>query len=266
MIPTALTIAGSDPSGGSGIQADLKTFSSLRVYGMSVVTAVTAQNTRGVSEVFDVPPNAVSAQLDAVMVDIPPAALKVGMLSNAANAVAVADRLGQYDVEIIVLDPVLVSTSGAELLVPDAIDILRTRLVPMSLLLTPNLDEAEALLGVSVRTPAQMEKAARSLKDMGAKSVLVKGGHLQEDAAIDVFFDGQDVKRLIGERLPALDSHGTGCVLSAAITAYLASGSNLEEAVSSGKAFTEQAILNGLRLGKGSGPCDPLGLEAGRDP
>ena len=263
MIPTALTIAGSDPSGGAGIQADLKTFSSLKVYGMSVVTAVTAQNTRGVSEVFDVPPNAIGAQIDAVMMDIPPAALKVGMLSNAANAVAVADRLGQYDVEMMVLDPVLVSTSGAELLVSDALDILRTRLVPMSFLLTPNLDEAEALLGVSVRTLAQMEKAAHSLQEMGAKSVLVKGGHLEEEEAIDVFFDGQEVQQLIGERLPAPDSHGTGCVLSASITAYLARGRSLEEAVSGGKAFTEQAIRNGLRLGKGIGPCDPLGLEAG---
>ena len=261
LIPTALTIAGSDPSGGAGIQADLKTFSALKVYGMSVVTAITAQNTRGVSTVFDVLPAAVNAQLDAVMSDIRPDAVKIGMLRNAANTEALADELSQYEVELLILDPVMVSTSGTQLLTPDGVDVLRTRLLPMSFLLTPNLDEAEALLGRSVRTPAEMEEAARALYDMGARHVLVKGGHLQSDAAVDVFFDGRRAERLRGERIPIADSHGTGCVLSAAITAYLARGGELREAVSKGKVFTERAVRNGLRLGKGSGPCDPLGLR-----
>ncbi len=260
MISRALTIAGSDPSGGAGIQADLKVFSALRVYGMAVVTALTAQNTEGVREVFPLPDGAMEGQLDAVLGDIPPTAIKIGMLSTAANVEIVLEKLARYNCRSIVLDPVLTSSSGATLLESDALSVLCSQLLPMCTLVTPNLSEAEALFGKPVRTPSEMETAARGIHESCGASVLVTGGHLEGSTALDVFFDGQNMEWLAGERFDDGESHGTGCVLSAAIAAYLARGQTLWDAVTEGKSFTADAIRNRLQLGRGLGPCDPLGL------
>lgn len=264
MIAIALTIAGSDPSGGAGIQADLKTFSRQRVYGMAVITALTAQNTTGVSDVMGIPSEFVQKQLDSVLTDIRPDAAKTGMLSNAAIVEVVAAKVREYGLTKLVIDPVMLSTSGASLLNPDARLVFRRELLPLAMLLTPNLHEAEALTGKQVRTVEDMEEAALQLHGMGARNVLVKGGHLEkhvDGAAIDVFFDGKEFFHLRSERIATGNTHGTGCVLSAAITGYLASGKSLADAVRQGKDFVTAAIRNGLKLGSGNGPCDPLELE-----
>ena len=260
MIPTALTIAGSDPSGGAGIQADLKVFSALHVYGMAVVTALTAQNTEGVRKVFPLPEGALAGQLDAVLSDMPPIAIKIGMLSTADNVVIVQQKLSEYPCRWMILDPVITSSSGAVLLDSDARHLLCTHLLPMCTLVTPNLNEAEALFGKPVGTPSEMETAARGIYDLGGTNVLVTGGHLEGATALDVFFDGENIERLAGERIDDAESHGTGCVLSAAIAAHLARGQDLSDAVRKAKAFTADAIRNRLDLGRGPGPCDPLNL------
>jgi hydroxymethylpyrimidine/phosphomethylpyrimidine kinase len=260
LLPTALTIAGSDPSGGAGIQADLKVFSALRVYGMAVVTALTAQNTEGVREVYPLPEGALAGQLDAVLSDIPPIAVKIGMLSTLDNVEIVQQKLSEYECRWVILDPVITSSSGATLLDSDARHILSTQLLPMCTLVTPNLNEAEALFCKPVRTPFEMETAARGIYDLAGANVLVTGGHLEGVTALDVFFDGKNMERLAGERIDDAASHGTGCVLSAAIAAHLARGQNLLNAVEKGKAFTANAIRNRLQLGRGPGPCDPLNL------
>lgn len=258
-VKTALTIAGSDSIGGAGIQADLKTFSCLRVYGMSVITALTAQNTTSVSRVMAVPPDFVQHQLDAVLADILPDALKTGMLLSAAIIEAVASKIREHGLTKVVVDPVMFATSGAELLHRDAIHVLRRVLLPLALVITPNVNEAQTLTGKQIRTIDDMEEAALQVHGMGARYVLIKGGHMQGDAT-DVLFDGKEFSHIRADRIPARDSHGTGCVLSAAITAHLALGQSVREAVELGKQFVTEAIKNGLRIGKGQGPCDPLGL------
>ena len=258
-VKTALTIAGSDSIGGAGIQADLKTFSRLQVYGMSVITALTAQNTTGVSSVMDVPPDFVLHQLDAVLTDIPPDALKTGMLLNAAIIEVVAAKIREHGLTKVVVDPVMFATSGAELLRQDAVRVLQRVLLPLALVITPNINEAQALTGKQIRTTGDMEEAALQVHAMGARYVLLKGGHIEGDAT-DVLFDGNEFWHICAERIPARDCHGTGCVLSAAITAHLALGRSVREAVELGKQFVTEAIRNGLRIGRGQGPCDPLGL------
>lgn len=260
MIVKALTIAGSDSSGGAGIQADLKTFARLGVYGMSVITALTAQNTMGVTGVHEVPPEFVARQFDAVMTDLPPDAAKTGMLSTNAIIEVVAAKVRQYAVSKLVVDPVMVAKSGSTLLRPDAIEVLKRSLLPLALVVTPNTDEAQVLTGRPVRTAEDMEQAALAIHGLGAKHVLIKGGHLEGDA-IDVLFDGRDFVRLAQARISTCDSHGTGCVLSAAITAEIARGSPIFEAVKNAKDLVTRAIRDGLRIGSGHGPCDPLGLE-----
>ena len=260
MVPKALTIAGSDPSGGAGIQADLKTFSALRVYGMAVIAALTAQNTVGVASVMAIPAEVVKSQLDTVLSDIPPDAAKTGMLSTAANVGVVAAKVREYGLTKLVVDPVMRSTSGASLLEPEAQLLFRKELLPLALLITPNLDEAHAFTGKPVATIEDMEEAALHIHGMGARNVLVKGGHLEGDCT-DVFFDGKVFFYLRTERIGSRHTHGTGCVLSAAITAYLALGKPLQDAVSEAKQFVTEAIRGGLALGRGTGPCDPLGLE-----
>ena len=255
----ALTVAGSDSSGGAGIQADLKTFSALKVYGMSVITALTAQNTAGVSGVVEVDPRFVARQFDAVMTDLPANAVKTGMLSNDAIIEVVAAKLQEYGITNLVVDPVMVAKSGAALLHSEAIGSLRTSLLPLALVVTPNTEEAEILAGMTVRTVEEMEDAARRIHGMGSKNVLIKGGHLEGDA-VDVFYDGRRFEHLREKRVETRDSHGTGCVLSAAITAGLARGESAAEAVRLGKAFVTEAIRRGLRMGSGHGPCDPVGL------
>ena len=259
-VKAVLTIAGSDPSGGAGIQADLKTFSQLRVYGMAVVAALTAQNTLGVSAVAEVSPDIVAKQLDAVLADIPPDAAKTGMLLTAAVIDVVARKLKQYGVPNLVIDPVMVSTSGTSLLDPDAIGTFRHALLPLAVLITPNIEEARILTGKTIQSVEDMEESALQIHGMGARHVLIKGGHVEADGATDVLFDGQEFSHLTSERIIARDTHGTGCVLSAAVAAHLAMGKPLYEAVQLGKEFVTSAIRNGLRIGGGTGPCDPLSL------
>jgi hydroxymethylpyrimidine/phosphomethylpyrimidine kinase len=259
MIPTALTIAGSDPSGGAGIQADLKTFSALRVYGMAVVAALTVQNTKGVFGASEVSPSHLAEQIDAVVSDIPPGAVKTGMLMSAGNVATVAAKVREHQLPNLVVDPVMISTSGASLLNSDAIDMLRRELLPAAVIVTPNLDEARALTGREIRTADDMEEAALWIHGFGSKYVYIKGGHLDGDA-VDVLFDGQVFTRLQQERIETRDLHGTGCVLSAAMAAYLARGESVLSAVRNAKEFVTVAIRNSLRLGAGQGPCDPLGI------
>jgi len=259
-VKTALTIAGSDPSGGAGIQADLKTFSRLRVHGMAVIAAMTAQNTLGVSAVAEVAPDFVGQQLDAVLTDIRPDAIKTGMLLTAGVIEIVAQKLKQYAIANLVVDPVMISTSGATLMHPDAITVFRQTLLPLAVLITPNTHEAGTLTGKTIRTVRDMEEAAVQVHEMGAAHVLIKGGHVKAEDATDVFFDGQEFSKFQSARIATGDTHGTGCVLSASIAAHLALGKTVKEAVGCGKEFVTNAIRNALRIGHGAGPCNPLSL------
>jgi hydroxymethylpyrimidine/phosphomethylpyrimidine kinase len=261
MIYTALTVAGSDPSGGAGIQADLNTFSRLGVYGMSVIVALTAQNTTGVSGMMEVPSDFVARQWDAVMSDIPANAMKTGMLGNGSTIEVTADMIVKYRLKNVVVDPVMKSTSGTKLLATDAVDILKKELIPRALLTTPNGDEAKILTGIDVRSQDDMEEAAKRIRDMGSQYVLVKGGHLEGDA-LDVLFDGSVFNYFRSVRIGHTNIHGTGCVLSAAITGYLAQGNSVEDAVRLGKDFITEAIATSLKIGKGAWPCNASGLES----
>jgi hydroxymethylpyrimidine/phosphomethylpyrimidine kinase len=255
MIHTALSIAGSDPSGGAGIQADLKTFASLNVYGMGVIAALTAQNTQGVRDVMHVSADFVGLQLDAVMTDIVPAAVKTGMLGTAAVVDVVAHKIRRHGVTNLIVDPVMVSSSGTHLLEHTGEEMLKRTLLPLALIVTPNLAEASVLTGTDVRDTQTMEEAARRLHRMGARHVLVKGGHL-EGKAVDIFYDGSRIEKLSSPRIPTTNLHGTGCVLSAAMTAFVALGLPLYDAIVRAKDFVTEAIRTGLRLGKGSGPVN----------
>ena len=257
-----LTIAGSDSGGGAGIQADLKTFVALGCHGMSALTAVTAQNTRGVTAIHDVPPDIVEAQIDAVITDIGMDACKTGMLSSASIIEAVARALERHAVSNVVVDPVSVSTSGAKLLQDDAVEAMRDRLLPLARVVTPNLHEAALLAGHDVDSLDGMREVAHEIHALGPRTVLVKGGHHGGDRAIDIFFDGSTHHELIGTRYDTQDTHGTGCVLSAAIAARLAHGDDLIDAVRAGKAFVSGAIERGLKLGGGYGPVNPAWRSA----
>jgi len=256
-----LTIAGSDPSGGAGIQADLKTFSALRVYGMAVIAAMTAQNTRGVSSIAEVAPNFVAQQLDAILTDIVPEATKTGMLLSEGVIRVVVEKANEYGIANLIVDPVMISSSGSALMTRSAIEVLRRDLLPLASLVTPNLNEAGVLAGMTIRTVNEMEDAARHIHAMGARWVLVKGGHGQGIEVTDVLFDGNHFSHLKAPRVETRHTHGTGCVLSAAITAYCALGKPMKEASVLGKQFVTDAIRNGLELGSGVGPCDPLALK-----
>lgn len=256
-IPRALTIAGSDSGGGAGIQADLKTFSALGVFGMTAITAVTAQNTVGVTAVVEIPPEDVGRQIDAVATDIGVDAAKTGMLSSAPIIEVVAERIKRYRIANLVVDPVMISKAGAPLLRPEAMTTLRRLVLPLALVVTPNLHEAGALLGREIRTVEEMEAAARALADLGPKYVVVKGGHL-EGAAVDVMLGGGRVERLEARRIETPHTHGTGCVFSAAITAGLARGQDVPDAVRAAKRFITRAIETALPLGRGHGPANPM--------
>jgi hydroxymethylpyrimidine/phosphomethylpyrimidine kinase len=250
----ALTIAGSDPSGGAGIQADLKTFGALGVHGASVITALTAQNTRGVVAVQIVAPEFVTAQLDAVLSDIAVNAIKIGMLGNGPVIEAVAAVLDGHGAREIVLDPILHATSGEPLLDPGALDVLRRTLLPRSRLLTPNLAEAAALLGMApADTESEMRAQAKRLCDLGPRAVLIKGGHSRGSESVDFLVDGNAELRLPGPRIATNNMHGTGCALSAAVAAGLAKSLPLDEAVVKAKFFVTAAISAADRLGVGSG-------------
>ncbi len=259
--PRALTIAGSDSGGGAGIQADLKTFTVLGVYGMTAVTAVTVQNTEGVAGYEAMPPAIVADQIRSVVTDIGVDAAKTGMLANAAIVSAVADAVEETGVRKLVVDPVSMSKHGFGLLTGEAVVALRARILPLATLVTPNLPEAAALSGLEVETRDDMRGAADAILAAGARAVLVKGGHLQdggENAAADLFVDGEVEEWLIEPRIATPHTHGTGCTLSAAIAAHLARGEGLLPAVRAGKAFVTEAIRHAMALGHGIGPVDQL--------
>lgn len=253
--PIALTIAGSDSGGGAGIQADLKTFSALAVYGASVLTAVTAQNTRAVSAVELLSPALVTAQLEAIFTDLPPHAVKIGMLGNADNTAAVAAFLRKHAGMPIVVDPVMVAKSGDKLLHDSAIAALRDELLPLATLITPNLPEAGVLLGRDIRDEDAMQRAAEELLTLGCRAVLLKGGHLPGTHSNDLFTDGVQTLWLPAPRHPGRNTHGTGCTLSSAVTAHLARGHALQDAVTRSKAYIQAAIAaDTLHIGQGHGP------------
>lgn len=257
--PRALSIAGSDSGGGAGIQADLKTFSALGVFGMTAITAVTVQNTKGVFGYEALSPETVGDQIRAVATDIGVDAAKTGMLASTAIVEAVADAIAETRIPNLVVDPVFVSKHGHALLDEDAVGAIRERILPLATLVTPNLPEAGGLAGFRVETREQMEDAARAILAMGPAAVLVKGGHLEgSDRAEDLFFDGRTLEWIQAERIDTPHTHGTGCVLSSSITAHLAKGEGLLPAVRLGKAFVTEAIRHALPIGQGIGPVDPL--------
>ncbi len=250
-LPTALTIAGSDSGGGAGIQADLKTFQAMGVFGSSAITAVTAQNTAGVKEVIILSPKIVAAQIEAVMDDISPLAAKTGMLGDAAIIETVSRKVEQYKIELLVVDPVMVATSGDMLLELEAVGLLKKLLLPRALVVTPNLAEAGVLAGFPVESRREMEAAARIIREMGPRYVVVKGGHRERDAD-DLVYDGEEMSYLRSPRLTDKKVHGTGCTFSAAITAGLALGLSPNEAITRAKTFMIKALQNLLSPGQGA--------------
>jgi hydroxymethylpyrimidine/phosphomethylpyrimidine kinase len=261
MTAIVVTIAGSDSSGGAGIQADLKTFAALGVYGASVITALTAQNTQGVVAIYDVPAGFIAAQVDAVFSDLTIDAVKIGMLSRAASVEAVAEGLARHRAKNIVLDPVMVASSGDSLLAHEAIESLRRLLIPRALVVTPNLPEAAALTDASLaRNEKEMEVQAREILSLGARNVLIKGGHGQGDESVDLLI-GQnqefgEVVRFAAKRIATKNTHGTGCTLSSAIAAGLAQGRDVVTACQDAKAYVTAAIAGAdrLKIGHGQGP------------
>ena len=263
--PIVLSIAGSDSSGGAGIQADLKTFSALGVYGATAITAITAQNTQGVNSQFALPPQMVYEQITAVIDDLNLSVVKIGMLSNVEIVNAVADALSNYDVKI-VLDPVIVSTSGHRLLSVEAQDVIKERLLPMCEIVTPNIPEMETLANMTVSTYEEKEKAANHLLSLGAKSVLLKGGHEEGEIKKDYLFfngqqstvNGQQSLSFVSETILTKNVHGTGCTLSSAIAAFMARGLVLEDAVREAKIYVTEAIRAGadVKIGHGFGPVN----------
>jgi hydroxymethylpyrimidine/phosphomethylpyrimidine kinase len=261
----ALTIAGSDSGGGAGIQADLKTFAAHGVFGTSAVTAVTAQNTVAVTGVEELSPSLVGLQIDAVVSDIGVDAAKTGMLSSRSLIEVVAGKLEEHRIERVVVDPVMVAKSGARLLDPGAVESLRRRLVPRALVVTPNLPEAETLVGFPVKDEASILEAAKRIVDMGAKAALVKGGHGSGEESVDVLYYRGSVRRYRAPRIPTKNTHGTGCTFSAAIAAQLALGHGLEEAVEQAKGYLTKALSEAFELGRGHGPLNhfPSGTRVG---
>ena len=254
----ALTIAGSDSGGGAGIQADLKTFSALGVYGMSVLTSITAQNTLGVQGVHDLPPDFVGLQIDSVMQDIGADAVKTGMLSNTQIIKMVSKKIKEYQVRNLVIDPVMVAKGGDRLLREDAVKELKENLIYLAMVVTPNLSEAEVLSGLRIRNIEDMKEAARKIHKLGPKNVLIKGGHLLSAEAIDLLYNGRTFREFRVERIITKNTHGTGCTFSSAIAAELAKGKEVEEAVNTAKRYITLAIQNSLEIGHGHGPLNHL--------
>ena len=252
-VRTALTIAGSDSGGGAGIQADLKTFAALGVFGTSALTAITAQNTLGVTAVHQIPPEIVAAQIDAVLTDIGADAVKTGMISSSEIIRVVAAKVREHGISTLVVDPVMVATSGDRLLREDAVEALRTDLLPLATVATPNLPEAAVLIGREVSSLEGMREAARAIVDLGVRSVVVKGGHLDGDA-VDVFYDGSTFTELPARRIATTSTHGTGCTLASAIAALLARGEPLDSAISNAKVYVTAAIERAYPIGQGHGP------------
>lgn len=256
-INKALTIAGSDSGGGAGIQADLKTFQELGVYGMSAITAVTAQNTLGVQAVFPMSAEAVMSQIESIGNDIGVDALKTGMLFNAEIIKAVSEKIKKYNWTKVIVDPVMIAKGGASLLQKEAISAMKEFLLPITLVITPNIPEAEVLTGMKIITAEDKKEAAKCLLNFGVKNVVIKGGH-DEDAfdAIDLLYDGMEFYSFTSKRIPTKNTHGTGCTFSAALTAEVAKGAGLFEAVSTAKSFIQAAIEDDLKIGAGHGPTN----------
>jgi len=252
---TALTIAGSDCSGGAGIQADLKTMTMNGVYAMSAITALTAQNTTGVTGIVDISPDFVKQQLDMIFEDIYPDAVKIGMVSSAVIIEAIAEELIKYKAKNIVLDPVMVATSGSALMESTALSTLKTKLFPLARVITPNILEAQTLSGISIKNEEEMLKAAKTIYEEHGCAVLLKGGHSVNDAN-DLLYDNYKETWFYGKRIDNPNTHGTGCTLSSAIAANLAKGYTLEESVQRSKDYISGALLSMLDLGKGSGPMN----------
>jgi len=248
-----MTIAGSDSSAGAGIQADLKTFAAFGVYGTSVITAITAQNTRGVYRVQEVPPELVAAQIDAVVGDIGADVVKTGMLPSAGIVDVVVEKVQEYGLTELVVDPVMRAKGGESLLAEDAVAVIRERLLPLALVVTPNLSEAAALVGRDLDGWDDMRWAAREIVSMGARNAVIKGGHL-DGPAIDLFYDGRDYHELFAPRVDTTNTHGTGCTFASAIAASLAKGSTVRQAVAAAKAYVTKALQHSYPLGQGAGP------------
>ena len=255
-IKQVLTIAGSDSGGGAGIQADIKSMSANGVFAMSVVTAVTAQNTEEVTDVFELPTSIVAAQIDAVFDDFDVAAVKTGMLSSAAIVEIVARMLKPQNVTNLVVDPVMISKSGHLLLKPDAINAIKGQLFPLALLVTPNIHEAQQLSGIEIKTLADARRAAKIIHGFGCKHVLIKGGHLPTDRATDLLYDGRFFNVFKGEFIDTPHTHGTGCTFASAISAHLAQGKSVNDAIQAAKAYLTEAIRHSLAIGHGTGPTN----------
>lgn len=252
----ALTIAGSDSCGGAGIQADIKTMTANRVYAMSAITALTAQNTTGVTDILEVIPKFLAEQLDSIFTDIYPDAVKIGMVSSSALIETIADKLTQYHAKNIVVDPVMIASSGARLMSEDAISTLKNRLMPLATVITPNIPEAKVLSGIDIEIEADMEKAAEIICDKLGCAVLIKGGHRLNDANDLLFQKGKNPVWFYGKRIDNPNTHGTGCTLSSAIASNLAKGRDLETSVRHAKNYISGALEAMLDLGKGSGPMN----------
>ena len=255
-IKQVLTIAGSDSGGGAGIQADLKAMSANGVFAMSVITAITAQNTEEVTDVFELPPSIIASQLDAVFDDFDVAAVKTGMLSSTAIVETVVKMLTLQKIATLVVDPVMISKSGHPLLRPEAVDAMKTQLLPLAFVVTPNVHEAQQLSGVQITSLADARRAAKIIHGFGCKHVLIKGGHLLSERATDLLYDGRFFNVLKGEFIETRHTHGTGCTFASALAAHLARGRSVLDAAQAAKAYVTQAIRHGLAIGHGHGPTD----------
>ncbi|NNU89656.1 bifunctional hydroxymethylpyrimidine kinase/phosphomethylpyrimidine kinase [Anoxybacillus sp. CHMUD] len=256
MVYKALTIAGSDSGGGAGIQADLKTFHQFRVFGMSAITAVTAQNTLGVQGVYPLPIEAIEKQIDSIAVDLPPDAVKTGMLFNEEIIELVARKIKQYGWVRVVVDPVMIAKGGAPLLKQEAVKALQHHMLPLAHVLTPNIPEAEVLTNMRIETLEQRKEAAKKLHDMGVQYVVMKGGHGKGDELVDLLYDGEQFYEWTSQKIYTKHTHGTGCTFAAAITAQLAKGKTAYEAVDIAKRFIQKAIEQTLQIGSGHGPTN----------
>ncbi|WP_214780217.1 bifunctional hydroxymethylpyrimidine kinase/phosphomethylpyrimidine kinase [Exiguobacterium sp. s22] len=265
MRPQVLTIAGSDSGGGAGVQADLKTFQELGVFGTSVITAITAQNTLGVHGIEAISTEMIIQQIDAVADDFNITACKTGMLVDAERIEEIANALERHRFEHVVVDPVMVAKGGASLLQESAVEALRTKLLPQATVVTPNIPEAEVLAGMTIRTEADRMKAAQAIQHLGVDVVIIKGGHTEEEDAVDLIMTGTEAFQVKAPRIQTKDTHGTGCTFSAALTAELAYGKTLRQAVVDAKQFIHQAIAHGLSLGQGHGPTNHWGHRLAKE-
>ncbi|MDX8362016.1 bifunctional hydroxymethylpyrimidine kinase/phosphomethylpyrimidine kinase [Cytobacillus sp. IB215316] len=252
----ALTIAGSDSGGGAGIQADLKTFQELDVFGMSAITAVTAQNTLGVQGVFPLTVEATIQQIDSIATDLAPDAIKTGMLFSSELIKAVANKISEYRWQHIIVDPVMVAKGGAALLQEEAVTTLKKYLIPLAYVITPNIPEAEIIAGIKINNLDDRQKAAKMIHELGAQNVIIKGGHDEDDIVVDLLFDGDEFYEFHNKRIETRHTHGTGCTFAAAITAEIAKGKAIYEAIETAEAFIQAAIQHELGIGLGHGPTN----------